>query len=45
VANELCWLGVDPGALFSLEADLQGAHVSGVQTSYYAGRWQTFYNK
>lgn len=45
IANAVCWYGADPGALFSLEADLHGAHVSGVQTSYYAGRWQTFYNK
>ena len=44
VDSAMCWTQDRPGLYFSLEADLQGAHVSGVQTSYYAGRWQSFYN-
>jgi len=43
VEADLCWERDQPGHL-SLEADLQGAHVNGVQTSYYAGRWQSYYN-
>ncbi len=45
VASNLCWPGVHPGVAFSLEADLHGAHVGGVQTTYYAGRWQSFFNE
>ena len=44
VEGSFCWKMDQPGLHLSLEADLQGAHVSGVQTSYYAGRWQSLFN-
>ena len=39
-----CWEWEQPGIHGSLELDLHGTHTNGTPVSYYAGRWQTYYN-
>ena len=40
----LCWARKQPTLDVSLELDLHGTHTNGTPISYYAGRWQSYYN-